>query len=365
MSYSRILVVEDEPGIGDQLVRWLSSEGYDVEKVQTGKDALEILRKSSFNLILLDLRLPDIDGLEILEKVSKEYPEICNIVLTAYSSDESIIRARNLGAFDFFEKPVQFEALSLRIDEAIAQFWSQRQGEYQRQEQEKHFQFENIIGRSRPMVKMFEEIKRVANTDETVLLLGESGTGKNLVAGAIHYNSRRKNQTLVTANCTTLNETLAESELFGHEKGAFTGADARKIGKIERANRTSLFIDECGELSLVLQSKFLQLIQEKTFERVGGHELISVDTRIIAATNIDLERAVKERQFRNDLFYRLERFVIRIPPLRERKSDIRLLVERCIKACNRRSPASPGATFISGQRKGIGKYHHTGHAVGG
>ncbi|MFQ5651822.1 MAG: sigma-54-dependent transcriptional regulator [bacterium] len=337
MTHSKILIVDDEPGIRDQLARWLNSEGYAVEHAANGKEALSCVKESNFNLVLLDLKLPDIDGFEVLEKIHKDHPDVCIIVLTGYGRDESPAQARRLGAFDFFEKPIQFDVLSERIDDAINQFWAQKQNEYQSEEKQRQFQFENIIGQSQPMREMFDAIKRVAETDETVLLLGESGTGKDLVAGAIHYNSRRRKYPLITANCTTLHENLAESELFGHEKGAFTGATARKIGKMQQAHLTSLLIDEIGELSPVLQAKLLQFLQYKTFERLGGNEQIPVDARIITATNINLEKAVAEKRFRKDLYFRLNRFAIRVPPLRERRSDIPLLVTHFIKACNRRN----------------------------
>ncbi|MFQ5637859.1 MAG: sigma-54-dependent transcriptional regulator [bacterium] len=337
MSCSRILIVDDEAGIRDQLARWLNSEGYTVEHAENGAEALSSVKKSNFNLVLLDLKLPDLDGFEVLEKIHKGYPDICIIVLTGYGRDESPAQARRLGAFDFFEKPIQFDALSQRIDDAISQFWAQKQNEYQSEEKQRQFQFENIIGESQPMRELFDIIKRVADTDETVLLLGESGAGKDLVAGAIHYNSRRRKYPLITANCTTLHENLAESELFGHEKGAFTGATERKIGKMQQAHLTSLFINEIGELSPLLQAKFLQFLQYKTFERLGGNEQIAVDARIITATNMNVEKAVAEKRFRKDLFFRLNRFAIRVPPLRERRSDIPLLITHFIKACNRRN----------------------------
>lgn len=348
MSYSKILVVEDEDGLRDQLTRWLGMEGYGVEQAGNGADALELVQKRSFNLVLLDLRLPDLNGLEVLHKITKINPDICIIVLTGYGTDESLVRAHSLGAFDFFEKPVDFELLGKRMDEALRQFWRQRQNEYQRQEQEKQYQFENILGESPSMLAMFDKIKRVATTDESVLLLGENGTGKNLVAGAIHYNSPRKRQQLIVANCTTLSESLAESELFGHEREAFTGATKRKIGRVECANLTTLLIDEVGELTITLQPKLLQFVQEKSFERVGGNEQIYVDTRLITATNLNLEQAVEEGRFRRDLFFRLKRFVIRVPPLRERRTDIPLLAEHFIKVFNRRNGKSIQGITSSG-----------------
>jgi DNA-binding NtrC family response regulator len=337
MAYCKILVVDDEPGIRDQLGRWLNSEGYGVENAKNGREALSLVSKNNFELILLDLKLPDMDGFEVLEKICEDHPDICIIVMTGYGRDESPAEARRLGAFDFFEKPIQFNILGKRIDEAMRQFWAQKEKEYQAEERQRQYQFENIIGKSQPMRELFDMIKRVAETDETVLLLGESGTGKDLIAGAIHYNSRRREYPLITADCTTLPENLAESKLFGHEKGAFTGATERRVGKIQQAHLSSLFINEIGELSPVLQVKFLQFLQYKTFERLGGNEQITVDARIITATNVNLQEAVAEKRFRNDLFFRLKRIVIRVPPLRERRSDIPFLVEHFIQAYNRRN----------------------------
>lgn len=336
MSYYRILVVDDEEGIRHQLTRWLSNEGYATEQAANGKDALKFVRGSNFHVVLLDLRLPDRDGLQILETIHKEFPDICLIVLTAFGGNGVAGKALQAGAFDYFDKPFDFTALSHRIDAAVNQFRAQRQNVYQREEEERSFQFENIIGRSPAIREMFAEIKTVAATSESVLILGETGTGKDLLAGALHYNSPRRQHRLFLANCTTLPENLGESELFGHEKGAFTGADKRKTGKFEQAHLSSLFIDEVGELSPLLQTKFLQFLQNRTFERVGSNEPITVDVRIIAATNKDLQREVEAKRFRADLFHRLNRFVIRVPPLRERQGDIPLLVEHFIRSNNRR-----------------------------
>ena len=335
MRSPRILVVDDEQGIREQLLRWLTHEGFRTEQAATARAALAAVRKANFNVILLDLKLPDMDGFELLEKLHHEYPDICIIVLTGFGTEESPAKARQFGAYDFFAKPVQFESLIHRIDTAVQRFKEQREHYYQGEEAKRQFQFENIIGESPAMQGLFETIRRIAETDETILIQGENGTGKNLVAGAIHYNSARKAKPLIMADCTGLPETLAESELFGHEKGAFTNAIARKSGKFERAHSTTLFVDEIGVLSPFLQMKFLRFLQEKTFERVGGSDPIEVDVRIIAATNVNLTEAVKQRKFREDLFHRLSRIVITVPPLRERRLDIPLLADHFIKRFNR------------------------------
>jgi len=337
MMFSRILIVDDEPGMREQLGRWLSHEGYKTEQAANAKEALALVRKTNFDVILLDLKLPDMDGFALLEKLHKEYPDICVIILTAFGTEDSPAKARAAGAFDFFSKPIHFESLIHRIDTAIEQFRAQREINYQREEAKRRFQFENIVGKSEAMRRVFDLIQKVAETEETILIQGESGTGKELVAGAIHYNSLRRQNPLIIADCAGLSENLAESELFGHEKGAFTGADSRKIGKFERAHQTTLLLDEIGELSPRLQIKFLRFLQERTFERLGGTEQIEVDVRIIAATNQNLPEAIAQNRFRQDLFHRLNRVQINVPPLREHRDDIPLLVSHFIKKYNRRN----------------------------
>lgn len=332
---SRILIVDDEQGIREQITRWLNYEGYKTEQAANAKEALALARTTNFDVILLDLKLPDMDGFALLEKLHKEYPDICIIILTAFGTEDSPAKARAAGAFDFFPKPIHFESLIHRIDTAIEQFRAQRENYYQREEAKRQFQFENIVGKSEAMCRMLDLIQKVAETEETILIQGESGTGKELVAGAIHYNSMRRQNPLIIADCAGLSETLAESELFGHEKGAFTGANSRKFGKFERAHQTTLLLDEIGELSQHLQIKFLRFLQERTFERLGGTEQIEVDVRIIAATNQNLPEAIAQNRFRQDLFHRLNRVLITVPPLRERQGDIPLLVRHFIKKYNR------------------------------
>jgi DNA-binding NtrC family response regulator len=334
---SRILIVDDEQGIREQITRWLNYEGYRTEQAANAKEAVALVRKMNFDVILLDLKLPDMDGFALLEKLHQEYPDICVIILTAFGTEDSPAKARAAGAFDFFPKPIHFESLIHRIDTAIEQFHAQRENYYQREEAERQFQFENIVSKSEAMRRVLDLIQKVAETEETILIQGESGTGKELVAGAIHYNSMRRQNPLIIADCAGLSENLAESELFGHEKGAFTGAYARKIGKFERAHQTTLLVDEIGELSPHLQIKFLRFLQEKTFERLGGTEQIEVDVRIIAATNQNLPEAIAQNRFRQDLFHRLNRVLITVPPLREHRDDIPLLVSHFIKKYNRRN----------------------------
>jgi DNA-binding NtrC family response regulator len=336
MTASRILIVDDEPDIRKDLVRWLDDAGYRTEQAANAEEAeTALLRNSNFNVILLDLRLPDIDGFTLLKKLHREYPDICIIVLTGFEKEYPPDKARAAGAFDFFPKPIHFESLILRIKTAINQFKEKREKDYQNEEAKRQFQIENIIGNSPAMLRVFDVIQRVAETNETVLIQGENGTGKDLIAGAIHYKSLRRNKPFIVSDCAALPENLAETELFGHEKGAFTGATSRKLGKFERADMTTLFVNEIGELSPQLQMKFLRFLQDKTFERVGGMEPIEVDVRIIVATNKNLPEAIKQERFREDLFHRISRVVITVPPLRERRSDILPLVNHFIKTNNR------------------------------
>jgi len=337
---SKILIVDDEQGIREQIARWLNYEGYKTEQAANAKEALALIRKMNFTVVLLDLNLPDMKGFDLLEKLHHEYPDICVIILTGFGDKDSPAKTRAAGAFDFFAKPIHFASLIHRIDAAMTQFRAARENYYHREEEKRQFQFENIIGQSEAMQRVFDLVQKIAETEETILIQGESGTGKELIAGAIHYNSLRRQKPLIVANCAALTETLAESELFGHERGAFTGATARTIGKFERAHLTSLLVDEIGELSPHLQLKFLRFLQEKTFERLGGAEHIEVDVRIIAVTNANLTEAVSQNRFRQDLFHRLNRVVINVPPLHERRGDVPLLVKHFIKKYNRRNAKS-------------------------
>lgn len=360
MSANKVLIVDDEPATREQLVRWLNSEGFRTEQAATAKEAVTQVRKTNFTVILLDMMLPDRNGIELLAELHRDYPEVCIIILTAFGKEDSPARARAAGAFDFFPKPIQFESLSHRIDTAVEQFRKKRVQDYQNEDAQRQFQFENIFTKSPAMRRVFDMIQKVARTDETILIQGESGTGKGLIAHAIHYNSLRSNNTLVEADCAGLAENLAESELFGHEKGAFTGADKQRVGKFEQARGTTLFLDEVGELSLPLQLKFLRFLQDRTFERLGSEEKLKVDARVIAATNANLKEAVAQSRFRLDLFQRLQRVIIEIPPLRKRHGDIAVLVEQFIKRYNRRNGKyiqgiSPAALAL------LEKYHFPGN----
>jgi len=331
MKTSKVLIVDDEPETRVQITRWLHSEGYTTEEAASGEEALEKVKQTDFSVVLLDLKLPTMDGFEVLNQLHRDYPDTCVIILTAYPDTERTKRALREGAFDFFDKPIKFSSLLPRIEIAAERFNFAREGLYQREEEQRKYSFENIIGKNPKMREVFELVKKVAASDTTVLVRGESGTGKELIASAIHHNSLRADKPWIIADCGAMAEGVIESDLFGHERGAFTGALRRKIGKLERANGGSLFIDEIGDMTPKLQMKLLRFLQERTFERVGGEGLIETNVRIIVATHKDLEKVMEERQFREDLFYRISVFPIFLPPLRERIEDIPLLVDHFIK----------------------------------
>lgn len=337
MQRPKILIVDDEPEIRYQVSRWLKAENYELDEAESGNQALAKMKKQTYGVILLDLKLPEVDGFMVLQEIRQDYPDTCVIILTAYGDTEKTKRAMREGAFDFFDKPIRFNTLLPRIESAIEKFNATREQLYQTEEEQEKFELDKIIGNSTVMMELKENIKRVAKTEATVLILGESGTGKELVAKAIHYNSLRKDKPLMIADCSTITPTLIESELFGHEKGAFTGAHKRKKGKFERANGGTLFIDEIGELDKQLQMKLLRFLQEGTIERVGGEEVIPVNARVIAATAVDLKQALEKKDFREDLYFRLSVMTIQIPPLRERKGDIALLTKNLIMIYNRKN----------------------------
>lgn len=337
MTRAKILVVEDEAPVREQIVRYLSQEGYLLDQAPTGEIALEKASRTTFSVVLLDLKLPKMDGFSVLRQLRKEYPDTCVIILTAYGETETINKARQAGAFDFFDKPIKYKLLVPSIQRAVEQFNLSREKDYQAEEAQQKFTLNTLIGNSPSMLSLLERIEKVAKSDAPVLILGESGTGKEHVAKIIHYNSQRKDQVLMIADCSTIAPSLIESELFGHEKGAFTGAMKRKMGKLERAHGGTLFIDEIGELEPPQQMKLLRFLQEGTIERVGGEEVISVDARVIAATAVNLKSAIEQGKFRSDLYFRLNVVTIEIPPLRERREDIPLLVNHFIKIYSRKN----------------------------
>ncbi len=327
----RLLVIDDEKNIREGLQLALEDDGYEVDIASDGIIGLEKALNDEVDLIITDLRMPGISGEEILRKVITETPGVPVIVLTGHGTVETAVKAMRIGAYDFLTKPVDLERLSLLVKRAL----QTRELVLQRRALETELQdskaFEEIIGKSKTMESVINVVKKVANSKASVLITGESGVGKELIANAIHKLSERKEKAIVKVHCAALSETLLESELFGHEKGAFTGAVSMKRGRFELAHGGSIFLDEIGEINQNVQIKILRVIQEKKFERVGGEKTIEVDARIIAATNRDLKKEVAEGNFREDLYYRLNVVSIHVPPLRERKEDIPLLTASFIK----------------------------------
>ncbi|SEM60644.1 two-component system, NtrC family, response regulator PilR [Syntrophus gentianae] len=320
-----ILVVDDDKGMREFLDIMLTREGYDVRCASSAAEALNSCRKHSYDLILTDLKMPKMDGLEFLKVVKEISPESLVILITAYASGDTAVRAMKDGAYDYIEKNFNLEEFTATIRNALESNGRMRNDAKFLREMENAVSFGEIIGKSREMVKVYSLIKKVAETTANVLILGESGTGKELVAKAIHANSPRKEKPFVAINCGGIPENLLESELFGYQKGSFTGAYADKAGLFEIARGGTIFLDEVGELPPVLQVKLLRVVQEKTFLRIGGTENIRVDVRIISATNRNLEEMIRKGEFREDLYYRLNVIPVRIPPLRERKEDIAIL----------------------------------------
>lgn len=326
MSKANILIVDDEPNILGFLKINLELSGYSVFTASCGKDAMEIITKEYPAIILSDIRLPDINGIEILKSVKECCKDIHVILMTAYQDMETTIKAMQAGAFDYLAKPINMDELDVIIKRAIADRQINERLEYLCLEQFTKYNT-NIIGKSICIEDVFKKIGIASGTNTTVLIQGETGTGKELAARAIHYHSSRKDKPFVAVNCSAIVETLLESELFGHEKGAFTGASYLKKGRFEIADGGTIFLDEVGDIPLGMQSKLLRIIQERKFERVGGEKTINIDVRIIAATNRNLKNLIQQNLFREDLYYRLNVFAIYIMPLREKKEDIPILAE--------------------------------------
>ncbi len=324
---ARILVVDDEENMVHFLTKLLHAEGFDVEGVRTGEAALERLRAIPFELVLTDLKLPDTDGIGILKGARELQPEAVVVLITAYGTIESAIEAMRAGAYDYVTKPFRASEILQVVEKALERVRLRREVSQLRQAVAERFGFASLVGKSGKMQEVYTQIEKVAATRGTVLIQGESGTGKELVAKAIHFNSSRKSGPFVVIDCGAIPEALQESELFGHEKGAFTGAIATKKGLFEEAHGGTLFLDEVAELAPGLQAKLLRALQDGEIRRVGGTKTLHVDARVIAATNRDLAAEVREGAFREDLFYRLNVFPIFLPPLRERLEDLSLLVD--------------------------------------
>jgi len=319
------LIVDDEAIIRESLRDWLTDAGHQVLIAEDGLQALEIIKKEKPSIAIVDLVMPGMNGIELLKKAKEVLPDIEVFIITAYASIPTAIAAMREGAYDYIEKPFSPERVELLVKKLVEHQRMVQENVSLRRKLEERYRFENIIAKSSRMQQIIELIKVVAKSNATVLITGETGTGKELVARAIHSQSYRVDEPFVAVSCAALPESLLESELFGHEKGAFTGAHAQRKGKIEFANQGTLFLDEIGEMSANIQVHLLRVLEEKEFSRVGGNELIKVDVRVISATNKDMEKAIASREFREDLYYRLNVVNIALPPLRERKEDIPLL----------------------------------------
>jgi two-component system response regulator HydG len=327
----KILVVDDEPSHRKMLEAVLSSEGYEIVQAADGSEAVAAVEKEYFDLILMDIRMQKTGGIEALKSIREISPGIPVIMMTAYASVDTAVAALKSGAFDYLTKPLDIDELKIMLAKALRHHRLEEENLQLREQLDDRFDFSSIIGRSPAMEKMFETMSLVAPSEVTVLICGASGTGKELVANAIHHNSPRGKQPLITVNCAALPETLLESELFGHEKGAFTGAVSRRKGRFQMAHGSSIFLDEIAEMAPVTQAKILRVLQEREFEPLGGSETVQVDTRIIAATNRDLEEEIHAGRFREDLYYRLNVVKIEVPSLQERREDIPLLADFFLK----------------------------------
>src|SRR6187431_2692794 len=322
MRMGRILVVDDHDSLRKGLVRALANAGHDVEEAPNGTVAIERLQDSQFDVVLTDLRMGGADGMDVLRTTRSIQPSAAVILMTAFGSIHTAVEAMKIGAFDFVQKPFEIEEMELKIEKATELRHLKYQVEYLQHTQSDIYDFDRIVGASGALRNVLAIVKKVARSNSTILIRGETGTGKELIAGAIHHNSNRSNRAFVKVNCAALQENLLESELFGHEKGAFTSADKQRIGRFEQADGGTLFLDEIGDMSPSTQAKILRVLQEHEFERLGGTRTLRVDVRLIAATNRDLAGMVSSGHFREDLYYRLNVVAVETPPLRERKDDI-------------------------------------------
>lgn len=326
----RVLVADDNDLNRENLLEMLS-EDHIVDSAADGTEALDLFSREGYDLVITDLKMPRLDGMELLRNIKKIDSDAIVIVVTGYASVNSAVEAMKLGAFDYITKPLKYDRVQLAVERALSFARLKVENETLRDQLQGKYDFGRMIGYSEAIKSVFDTIRKVAATDSTVIIYGESGTGKELVARALHFNSERKSKPLVTVNCGAIPEDLLESEMFGHEKGAFTGAIRSRTGRFELAQGGSIFLDEIGDMSPSLQVKLLRVVQERQFERIGGMKTIDADVRIIAATNQDLEKAVIEKRFREDLFYRINVIPVFMPPLRARKEDIPLLIDHFVR----------------------------------
>ncbi len=330
---ARILVVEDEEVMADMLSSFFGDQRYEAVTCTSGEEALSRVRTEEFDLVLLDVHLPEMSGIDLLERLRAERPDLPAIVMTAFGSVSTAVEAMKLGAEDYISKPFQLDELLIIVKKALERRNLQREVEHLRHVVQGRYDFSNIIGRSKPMQDLFEVIKRISQRrDASVLIIGSTGTGKELVARAIHFNSDRREGPFIPINCSAIPETLMEAELFGHQKGSFTGAHESRPGLIEEADGGTIFLDEINSISLNMQVKLLRVLQERTVRRVGGRQSTQIDVRFLSATNMDLEEMVRANTFRQDLFYRLNVVPLRIPDLKDRREDIPLLVQHFLQS---------------------------------
>ena len=362
MRMETILIVDDEKNYTAVLSAVLEEEGFETLTANSGQEALQLCDKEEISLVLSDMKMPAMDGLELLEKIKKKSPDMPVIIMTAHGTVDKAVEAMQKGAYTFILKPFENERLVMYANKALELQRLVKDNRRLQDEVESQYSFDNIIGKSQPMQNVFKTIRKVGPTAATVLIEGQSGTGKELVAKSIHFNSPRRNRSIITVNCAALAENLLESELFGHEKGAFTGAIARKKGRFELADGGTVFLDEIGELSLNLQVKLLRVLQEKTIERVGGTAPIRVDIRIIAATNRSLKDEIERGRFREDLFYRLNVVKIELPPLKQRPEDIRLLIDHFVSKYGSLRPSASVVPKIDAEvERAFYAYHWPGN----
>src|SRR5438552_4263571 len=338
-----LLLVEDEAALRQAIAEQLGDRGYLVEQADSGETALARLGEFAFDIIVTDLRLPGVDGSVVVEAAVERYPDIIAIVVTGYGTDKDAVEAGKHGAWDFVRKPFVIDELAARLDSALEQRRLKSENAYLRAQLEERYRFEGVVGKSRPMARLFQLLETVAGTNSTILISGETGTGKEVVARAIHHNSPRRAHRFVALNVSAIPETLLEAEMFGQVRGGFAGAVGMRQGRFEQAHKGTLFLDEVGTMSVALQMKLLRALQEREFERVGDNQTIKVDVRVIAATNSELPAMVRAGTFREDLYYRLNVIPIQLPPLRERREDIPLLVQHFLdKFADLQSPLAAG-----------------------
>ena len=358
--HKHILLVEDEAPLRAAIAEQLNDRGFHVEQVDSGEAALTRLAEFAFDVIITDLRLPGISGADVLDAAVDRYPDIVAIVVTGFGTVKDAVEAIKRGAWDFVSKPFQIDELLHALDSALEQRRLKSENAYLRAQLEERYRFEGLIGRSPAMKRLLQLLETVAPTSSTILITGETGTGKEVVARAIHHNSPRREQRFVALNCSAIPESLLEAELFGHVRGAFTGAVGNRQGRLEQAHKGTFFLDEVGTMSVALQTKLLRALQERAFERVGDSHTIKVDVRVISATNSDLARMVADGEFREDLYYRLNVIPVHLPPLRERKDDIPLLVQHFLEklaaggaAADRSAPADRSAKALAERPKTV------------